>query len=199
MISVAAIVEGDGEVAALPVLLRRLGEWRTPQVPSQVLPPIRVQKNRFLNRPEEFRRHLLLAAAKSGPSGWILVLLDADDDCPVTKGKEILTLARAEVPHRPVAVVLANREYEAWFIASAQSLNGHRSFMSRAGDQATDSDIPRDAKGWMRERMSTSAYRETTDQPAFSARMDLAAAFEKSRSFRKLCNEWTKNMTASLD
>ena len=199
MISIAAIVEGDGEVKALPVLLRRLGEWRTPQVQSHVLPPIRVQRNRFLNRPEEFRRHLLLAAAKSGSSGWILILLDADDDCPVTKGQEILTLARAEVPHRPVAVVLANREYEAWFIASAHSLNGYRSFMSRAGDQTVDSDSPRDAKGWMRERMSTTAYRETTDQPAFSARMDLSAAFEKSRSFRKLCNEWTKNMTAPPD
>ncbi len=199
MISVAAIVEGDGEVAALPVLLRRLGEWRTPQVPSQVLPPIRVQKNRFLNRPEEFRRHLLLAAAKCGPSGWILILLDADDDCPVTKGREIMELARVEVPHRPVAVVLANREYEAWFIASAQSLSGHRSFMSRVGDQTIDSDMPRDAKGWMRERMSNAAYRETTDQPAFSARMNLSAAFEKSMSFRKLCSEWTKNMEAALD
>ena len=196
MISIAAIVEGDGEVAAVPVLLRRLGAWRTPHVPSQILAPIRVQRNRFLNRPGEFRRHLLLAAAKSGPSGWILILLDADDDCPVTKGREILALARVEVPHRPVAVVLANREYEAWFIAGARSLNGHRSFASRDGDQTVDSDIPRDAKGWMRERMGNAAYRETTDQPAFSARMDLEVAFANSRSFRKLCDEWTKNMTA---
>ncbi|AZI30746.1 hypothetical protein EHO76_15580 [Bordetella pertussis] len=28
MIQIASIVEGDGEVAALPVLLRRLNEWR---------------------------------------------------------------------------------------------------------------------------------------------------------------------------
>lgn len=199
MIPVASIVEGDGEVAALPVLLRRLGDWRTPQVQSQVLAPIRVQKNRFLNRPEEFSRHLLLAAAKSGPSGWILVLLDADDDCPVTKGSEILNRALLVVPHRPVAVVLANREYEAWFIASAKSLDGHRSFTFSASDQTIDSDVPRDAKGWMRERMNSAAYRETTDQPAFSARMDLEAAFGKSRSFRKLCTEWSKNMMRAPD
>ena len=193
MISVASIVEGDGEVAALPVLLRRLGEWRTPLTQSQVLAPIRVQKNRFLNRDEEFSRHLLLAAKKSGTSGWILVLLDADDDCPVTKASEILHRAKLVVPHKPVAVVLANREYEAWFIASAESLNGHRSFTFRATDHRLDPDMPRDAKGWMRERMGSAAYGETTDQPAFSARMDLQAAFDRSRSFRKLCSEWTKN------
>ena len=119
MTAVASIVEGDGEVAALPVLLRRLGEWRTPDVVAHVLPPIRVYKDRFLNRAEEFSRHLKLAAAKCGDAGWILILLDADDDCPAVKGAEILGKAKTVVPHRRVGVVLANREYEAWFIAAA--------------------------------------------------------------------------------
>ena len=30
---VTPIVEGDGEVAALPVLLRRIGAWLSPDVP----------------------------------------------------------------------------------------------------------------------------------------------------------------------
>ena len=65
---------------ALPVLLRRLAQWRTPGINTQVLPPIRVAKDRFLNRPMEFERHLQLAAAKCGDEGWVLLLLDADDD-----------------------------------------------------------------------------------------------------------------------
>ena len=32
---------------------------------------------------------LLLAAAKAGDTGWVLVLLDADDDCPVTLALDI--------------------------------------------------------------------------------------------------------------
>ena len=44
---VVAIVEGHGEVTALPVLLRRLGDWRTPGKPAEVLSPIRVQRDRF--------------------------------------------------------------------------------------------------------------------------------------------------------
>lgn len=193
MTSIASIVEGDGEVAALPILLRRLGEWRTPGIVANVLPPIRVYRDRFLNRPEEFSRHLQLAAAKCGEAGWILILVDADDDCPAIKGADILKRAQAVVPHKRLACVLANREFEAWFIASAPSLDGLRGFSCRPGDHNVDAEIPRNAKGWMRERMSGGAYGETTDQPAFTARFDLALAYEHSRSFRKLCDEWSRN------
>jgi len=199
MMAVASIVEGDGEVAALPVLLRRLGQWRGTRGHVDVLPPIRVYKDRFLNRPEEFSRHLKLAAAKCGDAGWILILFDADDDCPAQKGATVLVQAQAIIPHRRVAVVLANREYEAWFIAAAESLNGCRGFQSHANDAQVDPEMPRNAKGWVRERMPAGAgYGETTDQPAFSARFDLDLAHQRSRSFRKLCSEWDKNTFAEL-
>lgn len=197
MTSIASIVEGDGEVAALPILLRRLGGWLTPDVPVQVLPPSRVYKDRFLNRPEEFRRHLILASRKCGDAGWILILLDADDDCPATKGAETLERAQLIVPHRRVGVVLANREYEAWFIAAASSLHGYRNFSFGAGDEQANAEIPRNAKGWLAKRMGNHSYGEVTDQPAFSARMDLKLAHEHSRSFRKLCSEWIKNTTTA--
>jgi hypothetical protein len=133
-----------------------------------------------------------LAAAKCGDVGWILVLLDADDDCPAQRGATILAQAQAVVSHRRVAVVLASREYEAWFIAAAESLSGYRSFTCQLNDVSTNPEVRRNAKGWMREHMQT-GYGETTDQPAFSARFDLALAHKRSRSFRKLCSEWDKN------
>ena len=193
MRAVVSIVEGDGEVAAFPVLLRRLGEWLSPEVPTAVLQPIRVRRDRFLNREEEFRRHLLLAAAKAGENGWILVLLDADDDCPAELGPQVLERARGVVPHRSVSVVLANREYEAWFLAAAESLHGQRGFAFENLPNF-EPERPRDAKGWLGERMAGGKYRETTDQPAFSAMMDLKQAFDLSRSFRKLCSEWSAQM-----
>ena len=60
MIAIAAIVEGDGEVAALPVLLRRMGEWLTPGMLINLPQPIRVRRDRFLRRDEQFERYLLL-------------------------------------------------------------------------------------------------------------------------------------------
>lgn len=193
MTRVACIVEGDGEVSALPVLLRRLAQWLTPQVVPEILSPVRVAKDRFLNRREEFSRYLQLAAAKCGTDGWVLILFDADDDCPASKGAEVAARAREVLPHKRIAVVLANREYEAWFIASAPSLKGCRGFQFNEEDVAVDPERPRDAKGWMAQRMATRTYRETKDQAAFSAMFDLDTAFVRSRSFRKLCTEWSKN------
>jgi hypothetical protein len=189
MISIASIVEGDGEVAALPILLRRLAAELEPTAVVNLLQPIRVRRDRFLKKEEEFRRQLLLAAAKSGEQGWILIVLDADDDCPKTLGIDIRQRAQQHVPHRKVSVVLANREFEAWFIAAAASLNGARGF-SMAPNEQIQAETPRNAKGWMRERMKGGTYSEILDQPAFAAKFDIQQALENSRSFRKLCKEW---------
>ncbi|AUB84687.1 hypothetical protein THSYN_07535 [Candidatus Thiodictyon syntrophicum] len=193
MQTVASIVEGDGEVSALPVLLRRLGEWLTPDVYTEIATPIRVRREQFLNKDDVFSRHLKLAAAKCGETGWVLILLDADDDCPATRGPEILDRARRVVPHRSVSVVLANHEYEAWFLAAAQSLDGQRGFRFDPAD-GVDPEVPRNAKGWIGHRMVGGVYREITDQPALTARMDLDQARARSRSFRKLCSEWSRQL-----
>jgi hypothetical protein len=97
------------------------------------------------------------------------------------------------LPHRAVSVVIANREYEAWFIAAAASLHGVRTLQICAADLLVSPEQPRDAKGWLGSRM-TNGYGETTDQPAFSAMMDLDQAIAGSPSFAKLCREWDQNV-----
>jgi hypothetical protein len=192
MTPIASIVEGDGEVTALPVLLRRIGAWLSPQKIIDLPPPIRVRRDRFINREDEFRKYLLLAAAKSTALGWVLILLDADDDCPAELGAKLLQKAKNIIPHRHVSIVLASREYEAWFIAAARSLHGYRGFVF---DQPIDAETPRNAAGWVNQHMPERSYGKIADQPAFSAHMDLQQAFDGSRSFRKLCNEWKKQMS----
>jgi hypothetical protein len=194
MISIASIVEGHGEVQALPILLRRFPVWRISDVQVNVLQPIRVRRDRFLNRDDEFRKQLLLAAAKCGEQGWILVVLDADDDCPATLAEQIVRRAREHVPHRRLSVVIANREFEAWFLAAARSIHGERGFAVQEGERI-EAESLRNAKGWMREHMQ-GAYKEVLDQPAFAARIDLQQACNNSRSFRKLCKEWQLNVEA---
>ena len=89
--------------------------------------------------------------------------------------------------------MLAKREYEAWFIAAAESLHGQRGFLFDPRQQV-EPEIPRNAKEWMGKRMKEGVYRPATDQPAFTARMSLQQARDGSRSFRKLCSEWSKQM-----
>jgi len=188
--NVVSIVEGHGEVAALPVLLRRLSGWRSPEAFIAISAPIRVHRDRFLKRNEEFQRYVRLAADKCDEQGRILILLDADDDCPAEMAPAILERACSYVTDRPISVVIANREYEAWFIAAASSLHGCRGFSFE--EQHIDPEEPRDAKGWIEMHMQGRSYGEMTDQPAFSAQIDLALAYEGSRSFRKLCKEWDR-------
>ncbi|MBL8400667.1 DUF4276 family protein [Accumulibacter sp.] len=87
-----------------------------------------------------------------------------------------------------VAVVVAQREYEAWFLAAAGSLAGKRGLQEGLA-APPDSDAIRNAKGWLSERMSNGRYHEVSDQPAMSALFDIGEALAGSRSFRKFVKE----------
>ena len=136
--------------------------------------------------------YLELASTKARNNGWILILLGADDDCPAELGPTIVDRARGIKPHCRMAVVLPKREYEAWFLASADSLDGKRGFVLN-GHVIPDPEAPRDPKGWLSRHMPNGTYKEVTDQPAFSAEIDLEQVRRRSRSFRKLCSEWVKH------
>jgi hypothetical protein len=195
MITVVPIVEGHGEVAALPALLHRFGALMPLETGFLINEPIRVHRDRFLSNRDEFKRMLGLAALKCLGQGWILILLDADDDCPKELGETILQRAREVAPESRISVVFANREYEAWFVAAAASLNGV------CGFEFHDKNLPeaesiRGAKEWISKRIRNGRYHEVQDQPVFTRRMNLEMAMSGSRSLRKLYSEWQKQMTA---
>lgn len=188
MINVVPIVEGDGEVEALPVLLRRLNVWLSPELFANVVQPVRVRRDLFLNKEADFVKKIRIAAGLCGDNGWILILLDADDDCPAELALSLRAKVESLVPGHRVSIVLPNREYEAWFIASADSLNGCRGFNYKGTAPAAES--IRGAKEWISKHVPRGAYHPVLDQPAFSAKMDLQRAYDNSRSFRKLCDDW---------
>ena len=135
---------------------------------------------------------LLLASAKCGTSGWVLVLLDADDDCPVELAAFIRSRAAQIIPNRPASFVCANREFEAWFLACAPALHGRRGLVIGDGERPENPDAVRGAKEWLSRHIPNGRYRETTDQPALCALIDIEMARARSRSFRKLCDDWTR-------
>ena len=177
------IVEGHGEVAALPVLLRRLAsELLEISEQLEIPSPLRLSKGKMKD-PSELRRAVELMARKTNPDGAILVLLDADDECPAVLGPELLKHVHAARGDRSTSVVVANREYESWFIAGASGLRGYRGLPDDLLP-APNAEQIRNAKGWIDERMAN-GYHETTDQPKLSSRFDLREAL-KSDSFSKL-------------
>jgi hypothetical protein len=122
-------VEGKSEVLSLPILLRRVAAHMQIRDLS-VLRPLPVRRYEVV-KPGELERHVELVAKKLGGGGGILVLLDADDDCPRNLGPALLRRAQAVEPRLPLSVVLASREFEAFFLAGMRSLAG--SPRARAG------------------------------------------------------------------
>jgi hypothetical protein len=194
MITLGAIVEGDGETTALPILVRRLGELRGVQV--QVRRPFRVPRGKLV-KDDELRRAIEAVARQLEPGAPILILLDADDDCIATIGARMLATARAARHDRELSVVLANREFEAWFLAALESLRGKRRIRLDATWDG-DPESVRDAKRALREQMEPPIYSPTVDQAALASAMDLELARARSRSFDKLCRDLDRLLAPQL-
>jgi hypothetical protein len=178
------VVEGHGEVAALPILLRRIAQERC-GIHVDVRQPFRVPRHTIV-KPGELERAVRLSARQAAPDGAVIVVLDADDDCPATLGPALLARARNSSEGRPVIVVLAEREYEGWLLAAARSLRGQRGLPTDLVPPES-ADTLRNAKGWLGERMG-GGYRATLDQPALTASVSLDEALD-APSFAKLVRD----------
>jgi len=190
---VACIVEGHGEVEAVPILIHRIAERL--EVGIRVLPPLRVPKGKLL-RAGELERAVELQARKLAGAGGIAIVIDADDDCPAELGPLLLERAARARSDMSVAVVLAKRKFEAWFLAAAESLAGHRGL---AADLRAppDPEAIRGAKEWLSARMQgASAYSETLDQPALAAVLNLDRA-RRAASFDKFFRELVRLLSTT--
>jgi hypothetical protein len=182
-VQIGCIVEGYGEVEAVPILIRRVAASLYPEL-SLVMPhPIRVSRSKVVKE-GELEREVELAAWNIGGKGAIFVLLDSDDDCPAQLGPELRLRALKARGDLPIAVVLAKCEFEAWFLAVAESLRGKRGLRNDLQPPNSPEEIG-DAKGWLNQQMERGQrYRETLDQPGLTAQFDLdearnAASFDK--------------------
>ncbi len=180
------IVEGHGEVQAVPLLLRRIaGEAGGQGVAVGVNPPIRIKAGSFLNDEAYFRRYVSLAAGKARQSaGVVLILLDCEDECAAELGPRLLAQAADVAADVATLVCLAVREYESWFLVAARSLRGQNGLPVDL-DPPADAENIRDAKGWLSERMP-GKYDPIVHQERFTAVFDLVVARHGSRSFARL-------------
>ncbi len=187
--TIASVVEGHGEVHALPRLLHRIAaelgvRLLTPK------PPLRMPRSKLI-RAQGIENAVSAKASEIVAEGGILVLADADDDCPAEFGPQLLARARKARPDRRIAVVLANREFEAWFLAAAPSLAGAHGFPD-SFPAPTDPETPRDCKGLLTMARGRSfPYKETVDQVSLTSIFDMKMARANSPSFDKFYRDVT--------
>lgn len=184
MRSIVTFVEGEGDVAATPILVNRilakLGryDWLATRAIE-----VRSLAN-FVNRLDDFLRYV----AQDPNCAGALVLLDLDDGCPRAAAHELAERLRAHNAAFPIAVVFVHREYEAWFLASMWSLSLNGAISEQRLDYAGEPEGRRDAKGWISQQMGPGrAYKERINQAQFTRKMSMRRAYARSRSFRRLC------------
>lgn len=192
-VQMGCIVEGHGEVVAVPVLIRRIASELYPDLSIVIPRPIRVPKTKLVV-PGELERAVELAARQISGEGAVLIMLDSDDDCPAQLGPALLKRASLVRGNLPIAVVLATREFESWFLAAAESLRGHRGLANDLQPPPAPEAI-RDAKGWLNQKMARGRrYSERPDQPALAARFDLEQA-RRADSFDKCYRDIVRLLT----
>ena len=189
MTTIVPVVEGDGDVAALPGLLGRilLEMYNRSDVLVAQGKTMVVNANgrsTLENRLEKFIQY----AQYKPECDAILVLLDTDGDCPVSLAQGLLRRCEKLGLNCPVEIVCAHRCYESWFLASLDTIKGQRGISDTAvlSQAAEDVSSP---KQWLTDQMPTGqAYKETIHQASLSRSIDIGTAHRNSRSFRRLCH-----------
>lgn len=200
-LNIAPIVEGDGEVVAVPILLRRLIPHLCANAFAEILRPIRQPRDRLVhNKDQCLKNSILLAAAKlkqlkfGHTASLILVLCDADEDCAKTLAEQMSSVASESGSQQSVSTILAVREYETWFVGAAESLDR---FLHLAGDIPENPEQSGSKKRWIEDRFKGTNYSETVDQARMTAAMDLTLCRQRCPSFAKLCRDLERLMRLS--
>ncbi len=187
------IVEGHGEVEAIRTLLQRVWSELLGGNYIHVLRPLRVPKGKILKE-EELIRYLQLAELKLGQEPnyakrAILVLFDADADLPCVLAKRVLEMVVASGVQTPSFCVIANKEFETWFVASADAMPNE--FPDFGGGVVETAELEGRGKLWIKKHFQ-GHYSETADMPRLTEKMDLRLVRARCPSFDKFCRELAK-------
>jgi hypothetical protein len=206
---IAPIVEGHTESACIERLLQRVWlQLLARSVRLQVLQPSRGshgglvsdQGTELITKIEEAYAKLVQRLQRDSSSrGLLLLLLDAEDDCPAQLAPRLLTAAQQVLPaDTRIACILAKRMLENWIVAGASTLAGVNGLPDPlpARDQFED----RSGVAWLEEQLRsqnrTRKYKKTVDAEVFIRNLDLQECRANSPSFDKLCRELESLETA---
>ena len=148
-ISIGCIVEREGEVEALPVLIRKIANEVAPAVYIHVPRSHIVKRNHMTTSSDAIRKAIEnLVPMLVRPAGFILMLDRDDETDPPQLCTDLAAHMKACRSDSPSIVVMPNREFEAWFLAAAESLRGKRGLQEDL-TAPPDPEAIRGAKEWL--------------------------------------------------
>lgn len=191
MPKIVPIVEGEGEVEAVPRLLGKLlnemGRYDLP-----IARPKNANGRKNLDKPGGLEAFVELSW-RERDCGAALVLIDADKECAVALARNYARRIQTMGVRFSVVVAVATCEYEAWFLASLPTIAG-KSWQNRVGlphglEYTHDIETIVGVKGWLdRQLPKGHSYKPSQDQAVLTAMLDSELTRARSRSFRRLCH-----------
>jgi len=197
---IVPIVEGYGEERAVPCLLKlwlrhrrfdRFFDVPELAINTKGCGKLKADYNKIRHLGIE---HYIEAALRNEPNA-IIVILDSDEEC-LSRGSgnglgpELLKRAKVVAPNLPMSVVVANREYEAWFLANFHSFRDRGLFPLKARYTGVlNPESCRDCKGLVA-RLLGHHYEETVHQLELTRALRFSmGAVKRSPSYGKLLRE----------
>lgn len=169
---IGLVVEGPGDRNAVPVLLRKhlhaCGEFR-----DVLGKPVATNGRDKALKVDGVEGFALTAALRPGCVG-VLIILDGEGDCVAGLGPELLARVEAKVG-KPVRVALADRDFESWMYASAESLELELTYEEGVSGQAA-----------IKEALKPAKYVKPTWQPRLTNRINLESAASRSESLGRM-------------
>lgn len=189
------LVEGDGDLKAVPFLIRRLADASGFYDLTPCPNPIKCGEIPKLRKEGQLERFVQYACTRSESDSVILVV-DCDDDCPVTTSAEFAVRANpiAQRFRKKVGIAFIQKEFETLFLYSLRELSvnypGH-GWLLKDSDTVTDWTAVRGAKGELNRRMKNYTYKETRDQVKFVSAINIenvALTCRSAMHLRRLMN-----------
>lgn len=176
------IVEGPGDIQAIPSLLNRILVEVVGCPYHRIAPPMRLARGQMVQE-GSLRKSVQIATLTSN---YIMLFIDSDDDCCEVLHDLLTPWATREALTSDFDVIGIEREYECWLLAALESLRGLRGIPSTA-QSPTDPSCIRGGKERLSKLMGAgTSYSETVDQAAFTRAADLGAILRSSSSFKRL-------------
>lgn len=168
---IGLVVEGAGDLGAVPLLLRKylhsIEDFR-----DLLGKPVPAHGRDKALRAGALEGFVVTAASRPGCVG-VLVVLDGEGDCVAELGTELLGRSTTSTG-RPLAVALADSDFESWLYSSAETMKLGLSYVEGKNGQGAIKSAIRPAK-----------YVKPTWQPRLAARMDLELACERNASLAR--------------
>ena len=169
------VVEGRGEVEAVPLLIRRWLQEERNDFRDLLGKPVSCNGRDRALMPNGVEGKVATAAARPGCAA-VLVVLDSEGDAVCPLGPNLLNRATAGAMGKPVELNLADSKYESWLVASAETMD--LSGLAFSTDQ--------DPTRLLKDALQPTKYVKPRWQPRLTARMDFSRALGRSSSLSRL-------------